>query len=174
MSLFSCLVAHISDSSSWVLLTNPRRRKNVSSPVKIRAALSKVGAWTQNSIRYKDRASELQVLGGVDKSVTPGWHRGTIATSNSALNSVLPNGSSLCAGSTAQLPVRESEKFTTSFLKRLQNKQSKHQSVSAGCTLACLEEGNARDSFWRPLAHSPALLGNRQLPTTWILLSWHR
>lgn len=43
------------------------------------------------------------------------------------------------------------KEFTASFPKKLQDKQNKHQLVSAGHPLACLVEGDARDSFLRLL-----------------------
>lgn len=143
MSLFSCLVPHTSDSSFWLLLVNPRRRKTWVSHSRSELCLSKVGTWTQGSIRY--RGAELQVLAWVVKSV-PSMTPATWLWTPS-----YPTALHSAQDLSCNCESMSQKEFTTSFLKRLQNKQNKHQLVSAGCTLACLEEGDARDSFCRLL-----------------------
>lgn len=104
----------------------------------------------------KTRVAAPQTQGRIDKSVT----RQPLGkkTPQAALLWTLPcpRTPHPAKGSASEwrVPELSKEEVTASFLRMLQDKQNKHQLVSVGRTLACLEEGGARDSFLRLL---PAL-----------------
>jgi hypothetical protein len=87
---------------------------------------------------------------------TKGGTREENTLSNIVLNSALSKNSSLSPGihNSMKSPQVNKKEFIVSFLKKLQDKHSKHQLDSAAHMLACLEEADARDSFLRLL---PAL-----------------